>query len=257
MRLAQRETAALLAPSNGRRCLLCGQSISSPPYGREGDGYCCESCYLHRQGFGGLEADNTYLALAEALATALDAREQETGLHSRRVACLTLILARHFTDEPEQLRQIYWGALLHDLGKIGIPEGVLCNPAPLTEDEQATLRTHPEIGHRILATIPFMEQAAEIVLNHEERFDGSGYPCGLGGKAIPLWARLFAVADTLDAATSDRHCRKSVSFDAAKAEIQRLSGSRFDPQAVEVFLAEEARMREMVSLKCGAAVLPV
>ncbi|MDO9068598.1 MAG: HD domain-containing phosphohydrolase, partial [Deltaproteobacteria bacterium] len=135
--------------------------------------------------------------------------------------------------------------------KIGIPDAILLKSGPLTEDEWAVMRTHPEIGHRILAAVPFMAEAAEIVLSHEERFDGSGYPRGLAGDAIPLWARLFAVIDTLDAITSDRSYRKGLPFDTAKAEILRLSGDQFDPVAVEAFIAEEAELREMVELKCG------
>jgi HD-GYP domain-containing protein (c-di-GMP phosphodiesterase class II) len=203
----------------------------------------------------GLPADSAYLALAEALAAALDAREHETGLHSQRVACHTQVLARRFTQDARQLRQIYWGALLHDLGKIGIPDTILLKQVPLTEDEWRVMRTHPEIGHRILASVPFMAEAAEIVLSHEERFDGSGYPHGLAAEAIPLAARLFAVIDTLDAMTSDRPYRKGLSFDAAKEEILRLAGTRFDPAAVAAFIAEEASLRQMVEIKCREAPL--
>ena len=128
---------------------------------------------------------------------------------------------------------------------------------PLTENEWLIMRTPPEIGHRILASVPFMAEAAEIVLCHEERFDGSGYPRGLSGTAIPLAARLFAVIDTLDAMTSDRPYRKGLSFDAAKVEILRLAGAQFDPQAVEAFSAEEKTLREMVAMKCGMAPVAI
>lgn len=257
MGVVQRETAALLSPANGRHCRVCGHPISGLPYFRAGDEYCCENCHLGRRRDPEQERDDAYLALAEALAAVLDAREHETGLHSKRVACHTLVLARRFTTETERLRQVYWGALLHDLGKVGIPDSILLKPASLTEDEWAIMRTHPEIGHRILAAVPFMAEAAEIVLTHEERFDGTGYPRGLAGDAIPLWARLFAVIDTLDAITSDRYYRKGMPFDAAMAEIVRQAGAQFDPVAVEAFVAEEAVLREMVELKCGAATLPV
>lgn len=254
MELAQ--PGIITAPPQGeKRCHVCGTPIAGLPFIREGEEYCCEACFLGRKEYRGIEVerDNAYLALAEALAAALDEREHETGLHSKRVACHTLVLARHFTGDPERLRQVYWGALLHDLGKIGIPDAILLKSGPLTEDEWAVMRTHPEIGQRILATVPFMAEAAEIVLSHEERFDGSGYPRGLAGDAIPLWARLFAVIDTLDAITSDRAYRKGLPFDTAKAEIMRLSGVQFDPVAVEAFVAEEAELREMVELKCGKA----
>ena len=189
-------------------------------------------------------------AFAEALAEALDIREHETGDHSKRVACHTLVLARRFTADADQLRQIYWGALLHDIGKIGIPDAILLKPGALNEDEWLEMRTHPEKGHRIVAQIPGMGEAAEIVLSHEERFDGTGYPRGLRGQQIPLGACLFALIDTLDAMTSDRSYRKALSFDQARAEIVSMSGTQFDPVAVQAFLAEETTLREMVAAKC-------
>ena len=189
-------------------------------------------------------------AFAEALAEALDIREHETGLHSKRVACHTLVLARRFTADTDQLRQIYWGSLLHDIGKIGIPDAILLKQGALNEEEWQEMRTHPEKGHRIVAQIPGMEEAAGIVLSHEESFDGSGYPRGLRGQQIPLGARLFALIDTLDAMTSDRSYRKALSFDQARAEIIKMSGTQFDPVAVQAFLAEETTLREMVAAKC-------
>lgn len=245
------------APDNAPTCRYCGRAILAAPFAREEDRFCCEACFLKRRERHDLddmagECDRAYLALAEALAVALDAREHETGLHSQRVACHTQVLARRFTQDPQRLRQIYWGALLHDVGKIGIPDAVLLKQGPLTEGEWVVMRAHPEIGHRILAGTPLTE-AAELVLCHQERFDGTGYPRGLTGAAIPLAARLFAVIDTLDAMTSDRPYRKALSFDDAKAEIGRMSGTQFDPVAVEAFLAEEPTLREMVALKCGDA----
>lgn len=189
-------------------------------------------------------------AFAEALAETLDIREHETGDHSKRVACHTLILARRFTADAGQLRQIYWGALLHDVGKIGVSDAVLLKQDALNEDEWMEMRTHPEKGYRIVSQIPGMEKAAEIVLSHEERFDGSGYPRGLRGEQICLGARLFAVIDTLDAITSDRPYRKAASFEQARDEIISMSGIQFDPLAVQAFLAEEAALREMVEAKC-------
>jgi putative nucleotidyltransferase with HDIG domain len=197
-----------------------------------------------------VSAGDMHADFAEALASALDAREHETGQHSKRVACHTLVLARRFTADPEVLRQVYWGALLHDIGKIGIADSILLKAGPLTPEEWQVMRTHPEIGHRILAAVPGMAQAAEIVLAHEERFDGSGYPRRLAGAAIPLWARLFAVIDTLDAMTSDRPYRKALSYDNAQAEISRLAETQFDPQAVRALMAEEATLRAMVAAKC-------
>ena len=189
-------------------------------------------------------------AFAEALAEALDIREHETGDHSKRVACHTLVLVRRFTADTDHLRQIYWGSLLHDIGKIGIPDAILLKQGALSEDEWSEMRTHPEKGHRIVAQIPGMTEAAEIILSHEERFDGSGYPRGLRGEQICLGARLFALIDTLDAITSDRPYRQAASFDHARDEIVRMSGIQFDPLAVQTFLAEETTLRGMVEAKC-------
>jgi len=187
---------------------------------------------------------------AEALAEALDIREQETGDHSRRVACHTLVLARRFTTDPHQLQQIYWGALLHDIGKIGIADAILLKQGALDAAEWAEMRTHPEKGYRIVSRVPGMEQAAEIVLSHEEKYDGTGYPRGLKGEQLTLGTRLFSLIDALDAMTSDRSYRKALSFDQARAEIVQMSGTQFDPAAVQVFLAEETALRKMVEAKC-------
>ena len=189
--------------------------------------------------------------LAEALAEALDLREHETGLHSRRVACHTLVLARRVIDDPEQLHQVYWGSLLHDIGKIGIADAILLKHRALSEDEWSQMRKHPEAGYRILSRVPGLKDAAGIVLSHEERFDGGGYPRGLAGQHIPLGARLFAVIDTLDAMTSERPYRRAMPFEAAAAEIGRMCGTQFDPVAVDTFHAEEATLRRMVTLKCA------
>lgn len=237
-------------------CARCGAPIGEgAPHARHAEGCVCEACFLgaRRLAPEWEAADAAYVSLAEALAAALDAREHETGLHSKRVACHTLVLARQFSEGIPSLRQIYWGALLHDLGKIGIPDAILLKQGPLSAEEWQTMRRHPEIGHRILAAAPHFLEAAQIVLAHEERFDGSGYPYGLMGADIPFAARLFAVIDTLDAITSDRPYRAGLSFDAARAEIEGMSGTQFDPIAVKAFVSEEATLREMVALKCGDA----
>lgn len=242
--------------NDGKTCRMCGNPIPAPPFAQAGGSFCCEACYLRSQAarFEGVASIHAEAALVEALASALDLREHETGLHSKRVACHTLELARRsISDDPGRLRQIYWGALLHDIGKIGIPDAILLKHGPLTDSQWQEMRTHPEKGYRIVSQMPGMQEAAEIVLSHEERFDGSGYPRGLSGETIPCGARLFAVIDTLDAMTSDRPYRKGLDFDAAKAEIQRMSGTQFDPDAVRVFLEAEPVLREMVSLKCGMA----
>lgn len=192
--------------------------------------------------------------LAELLVGALDLRERETAQHSKRVACHTLVLARQFYADAATLAQIYWGALLHDIGKIGIPDAVLLKPGPLTESEWALMRQHPLLGYQLLAQVPGMDVAADLVLNHEERFDGSGYPAGLAGEAIPLPARLFAVIDTLDAITSDRTYRAAQTFDVARNEILAESGKQFDPLAVAAFVQAEAELRQMVARQCGPQI---
>lgn len=237
-------------------CRLCGGRIAGLAVGLSEGGACCESCYLDRCKNDTNAFARAYEGFAEALSAALDLREHETGLHSKRVACHTLVLARHFITDSAHLRRVYWGALLHDVGKIGVPDAVLLKNGPLDETEWTLMRAHPEAGRRILEPMPAFDEAAQIILCHEERYDGSGYPAGLRGTDIPLGARLFAVIDTLDAMTNDRPYRRALDFDAAKAEIRRMSGSQFDPLAVDVFLREESALRDMVALKCGTAVLP-
>lgn len=241
-----------------RACAECGTPILAPPFARRGDAYVCEGCFLTGEEPEDVRTgpEAACLPLPAALAAALDVRERETGLHSRRVARYAVTLMCAVTEDPLALRQMYWGALLHDIGKIGVPDAILLKPGPLTEPEWAQMRTHPEKGHTILAGTSFLRGAAEIVLAHEERYDGSGYPRGLAGNAIPLGARLFAIVDALDAMTSDRPYRAKVSFERARADLVRGAGSQFDPAAVEAFHATEARLREMVSLKCGELVLP-
>jgi HD-GYP domain-containing protein (c-di-GMP phosphodiesterase class II) len=235
------------------RCDCCGKIAAGPlpplPDGRR----LCERCFLDRPDAAPRREDDRYAGFAEALVEALDLREHETGRHSRRVACHTLVLARRLTGDAERLRQIYWGALLHDVGKIGVPDRVLLKRGALSDDEWAVMRRHAADGHRIVSHLPGMSEAADIVLCHEERFDGTGYPRGLRGDDIPFGARLFAVIDTLDAMTSDRPYRHGLPFDTAMAEIRRMSGSQFDPEAVRLFVAEEPALRRMVELKCSDA----
>ena len=134
------------------------------------------------------------------------------------------------------LRHIARGAFLHDIGKMGVPDVILRKPGPLTEEERSVMRRHCEIGYAALERIPFLREAAEIVLTHQECYDGSGYPRGLKGEGIPLGSRIFAVADTLDAMISDRPYRKAQTVAAAREEIKRFSGTQFDPKVVEIFL---------------------
>jgi len=182
------------------------------------------------------EISETYKLTLEALVTALDARECETGHHSQRVVRYSLAIADNMDLLPEQIEQLARGALLHDIGKIGVPDSILLKPGPLTDEEWVEMRKHPEIGARILSDIDFLFEASKIVLTHQEQWGGGGYPAGLKGEDIPLGSRIFAVADTLDAIVSDRPYRKGRSLDYAREEIQRFSGTQFDPAVVEAFL---------------------
>jgi response regulator RpfG family c-di-GMP phosphodiesterase len=182
------------------------------------------------------ELEETYRATLEALGSAMDTRDAETQGHSRRVHGYSLTLARAHGMPEQDLRDVERGVLLHDIGKIGIPDSILLKPGPLTPEEWKTMRTHPEIGKRLVERIPFLRGAVPIVRHHHERWDGTGYPLGLKGEDIPLGARIFAVADAFDAMTFDRPYSTAISFEAARDEIQRSAGSHFDPAVVQSFL---------------------
>jgi putative nucleotidyltransferase with HDIG domain len=179
----------------------------------------------------------TYDDTLEALAAALDLRDNETAGHSRRVMAYCVEIAVAMGYNQEQVKVIARGALLHDIGKIGIPDTILLKPGPLTEKDRSVMETHVRIGCELLSRIAFLAGAAEIVLTHHERFDGTGYPQGLVGSEIPLGARIFAVADTLDAITSDRPYRRAKSYAEAREEIAKGSGSQFDAAVVSAFLS--------------------
>jgi putative nucleotidyltransferase with HDIG domain len=182
------------------------------------------------------DLEHSYDITLEALGDALDLKDSETEGHSKRVTAYTIALARAMGISPAEIKVIARGAFLHDIGKMAIPDDILRKPAALTSDEQKVMREHCTRGFNILRKIPFLSEAAEIVFSHQEHYDGSGYPTGLRCGEIPIGARIFAVADTLDAITSDRPYRKASSFDAARQEILRCSGTQFDPSVVEVFL---------------------
>jgi putative nucleotidyltransferase with HDIG domain len=182
------------------------------------------------------DLEHSYDVTLEALGDALDLKDSETEGHSKRVTAYTIALARAMGVEPGTIKVIARGAFLHDIGKMAIPDEILRKPGPLTVEERDTMREHCARGYHILRKIPFLAASAEIVYSHQEHHDGRGYPNGLRGEEIPLGARIFAVADTLDAITSDRPYRKSRSFDAAREEILACSGTQFDPAVIEVFL---------------------
>jgi HD-GYP domain-containing protein (c-di-GMP phosphodiesterase class II) len=178
----------------------------------------------------------TYRQVLEALGAALDTRHPETHDHTRRVVLQTLHTARSMGVDGEALIEIEWGAALHDVGKIGIPDAVLLKPGKLTDEEWVTMQGHCEIGYRMLAGFSFLRGALPIVLHHHERYDGGGYPFGLSGEEIPFGARLFAVADAYDAMTSDRPYRAALPVTTALGELIRCSGSQFDPGVVRAFV---------------------
>jgi putative nucleotidyltransferase with HDIG domain len=184
-----------------------------------------------------VELERSYDITLEALGDALDLKDRETEGHSRRVTAFTIAIARAMGLTADQIRVIARGAFLHDIGKMAIPDAILNKPGALTPDEFAIMREHSYHGYQIVRKIPFLQEASEIVYAHQERFDGTGYPRGLKGEQIPLGARMFAVADTLDAITSDRPYRPAQTLTAAREEIQRWSGRQFDPEVVKMFLS--------------------
>src|SRR4051812_42225098 len=183
------------------------------------------------------DLERSYDITLEALGDALDLKDAETEGHSKRVTAFTIAIARAMGLSSQEIRVIARGAFLHDIGKMAIPDAILRKPGKLTEDEQAIMREHAYRGYQMLRKIPFLAEAAEIVYSHQEMYDGSGYPRGLKGDEIPLGARLFAIADTLDAITSDRPYRAAQTLAAAREEIKKWSGRQFDPQAVAIFVS--------------------
>lgn len=183
------------------------------------------------------ELEERALATVRALAAAVAERDDDTGNHIQRVHDLGLLLARSMCPEEAQNEELAYGFVLHDIGKVAVPDSVLRKPGPLDDEEWQLMRAHPEAGARMLADVPFLARAREVVLHHHERWDGSGYPEGLSGEEIPLWARMFAVVDTVDAMTSYRPYRAALPLETALEEISDQAGTQFDPRCVEGFLA--------------------
>ncbi len=197
------------------------------------------------------ELKRSYRATVRALANAVEARDAYTGRHAERVAAYGLAIASahgvDFGDYPE----MEFGFLLHDVGKVAVPDAILFKPAKLTEEERAVIEKHPVTGWEIIREIDFLGEAKMVVRHHHERWDGGGYPDGLRGDDIPVLARVFAVADTLDALTTDRPYRPATTFDAARAIIQAASGSQFDPDVVATFSALPASKFEALRAEIG------
>jgi response regulator RpfG family c-di-GMP phosphodiesterase len=183
------------------------------------------------------ELSSAYENTLTALVKALDAREKEVGSHSERVMNFAAFLGGKLGMGGRELQELSKGALLHDIGKIGIPDNILLKQDKLDAAEWIEMRTHPQVGYAILSEIAFLRKPAEIILSHHERFDGTGYPNQLIGEQIPIGSRIFAVVDTLDAMTSDRPYRNALPFTVVEAEIIKYRGSQFDPVIADLFLS--------------------
>ena len=177
--------------------------------------------------------DNTLTALVKAL----DAREKEVGSHSERVMNYATFLGGKLGMTGKDLQDLGKGALLHDIGKIGISDNILLKPGKLDDAEWIEMRKHPQVGYAILSEIEFLKAPAEIILTHHERFDSTGYPKQLKGEQIPIGSRIFAVVDTLDAMTSDRPYRRALPFAMVAPEITKYQGTQFDPAIADLFLS--------------------
>jgi putative nucleotidyltransferase with HDIG domain len=182
------------------------------------------------------QLEQSYDDTLEALGSALDLKDAETEGHCQRVTAFTISIAKAMPVPNPYLPVLARAAFLHDIGKMAIPDGILRKPGPLTDSEKEVMRKHCEIGYNMLIRIPFLRDAAEIVLAHQEFYDGTGYPRGLKGDQIPLGARIFTIADSLDAMISDRPYRKALPMSHACQEIRRCAQTQFDPKVVEVFL---------------------
>ena len=181
--------------------------------------------------------ERSYDSALEALGEALALKDQETAAHCKRVTAFAIAIARAIGLPADQIRILARGAYLHDIGKISIPDSIFRNPGSLRPDEWVMMRQYCYHGYEICKKVPFLTEVADLVYSHQERFDGTGYPRGLKGDELPVAARIIAVANTLDAITSDRPYRPAQSVEAAKEEITRWSGRQFDPKIVGVFLS--------------------
>src|SRR6185503_13645924 len=179
--------------------------------------------------------ENAYRSTLKALTAALETRDQETHGHSERVVSYSLRLGKEYGLDKSHMKALEFGSLLHDIGKIGVPDLILRKPAKLTEEEWVLMREHPAHGQQILRGIAFLEGAARVVAQHHEKWDGTGYPIGLSGEEIDVCARIFSVADAFDAMTRDRVYRKGKPYESAAVEVDEWAGRQFDPEVVKAF----------------------
>ncbi len=236
-------------PEQMHACPNCGMPIEQDRYVLRRDGtYRCEHCYFTDTYLDGIvhRMETGYLVTLEAFVNAIDAREHEVGSHSIRVTEFSLVIGKAFSVMGRDLVDLYCGSLLHDIGKIGVPDAVLLKAGPLDPQEEAIMHKHPEIGYRIVGRIGYFRKAAEIIRTHHEHFDGSGYPLGLKGEEIPLGARVFAVADALDALTVTRPYHQAVLFEEAVEVITAASGKLFDPAVVQSFLRAAEELKDYI-----------
>ena len=187
-----------------------------------------------------------YEGTLAALGAAIDLRDNETGDHSRRVCLYSIEIAKAMRCPENEIVMIGRGACLHDIGKLAIPDGILMKPGPLTTDERRIMQTHATIGYDLVHRISFLADAAAIVLSHHERHDGSGYPHGLREAEIPLGARIFSIADTVDAMTSDRPYRRALPFQMALEEIEAETGKKYDPAVAKAFLGTPQAVWDLI-----------
>lgn len=197
------------------------------------------------------ELRRSYMATVRALCNAVEARDAYTGKHAERVSAYGMEIAKvldaPFSEDPE----VEFGFLLHDVGKVAVPDSILWKPEPLTTEERALMERHPIVGWEILSEIDFLGEAKLVVRHHHERWDGAGYPDGLAGETIPLAARVFAVADVLDALTTLRPYRQPSSLAEARDMIAESSGTQFDPEVVDAFLEIEPARLDAIRLEVG------
>jgi len=198
------------------------------------------------------QIERSYDHTLEVLGAAIDLRDSPTAGHSRRVFLYSIEIAKAMGGLENQMRNIAMGAWLHDIGKLAIPDAILLKPGPLTEKEREIMQHHAQIGYDLVKGIPFLADAAEIVFAHHERCDGSGYPRGLKTQEIPTGARIFALADTFDAMTSDRPYRRALPFQASREVIERGAGKQYDSQVARVFLSIPDETWEVIRRETAA-----
>lgn len=236
-------------PKRIHHCPTCGKEVAEGRYVLRSDGsFRCEHCYFQNTYLDGVvhQIDTAHLMTLEAFVSAIDAREHEVGNHSLRVTQYSLVIANACGVSGRELVDIYCGALLHDIGKIGVPDVVLFKQGPLAPEELQVMHRHPEIGYRIVSHIGYFSQAAEIIRSHHEHFDGTGYPRNLRADGIPHGARVFSVADALDALTVKRPYRDAVSFEQARELIMREERRIYDPSVIGGFRRAADELKEMV-----------